>query len=440
MPPQILYTLLLKLAAAASIASVLVRLGAFQRMLLREERTVRERFLMALAFGGIFGAGSATRILTGTYQAADISLAGSLLAGVLGGYFTGLLAGIFTSLPGMLLAHELMSMPFYAGVGVMGGLLRDLAPEPEEIWRFSPFFDTITFYRLFRDAADRTRRAFQLLFLATVLLCAFLGLMAVRVFGQRALYTPFAAEDATNPGLVLFSSFALTVLCTAVPLKIWNSFRTERKLEAQQRLATEARLRALTYQINPHFLFNTLNSVSALIRTDPAEARQVVSKLSNILRRLLRKTANLTSLREELAFIDDYLAIEMVRFRDKLRFEREIAPETLDFQVPWMLLQPLIENSIKHGLGPKVEGGTIRIRSRIVRQRLQLTIEDDGVGIPESSLQSLLGQGIGVSNVNERLKVIFGEHYRMDVDSKAGEGTRFEIEIPEYQPALAKVG
>jgi two-component system LytT family sensor kinase len=238
----------------------------------------------------------------------------------------------------------------------------------------------------------------------------------------------------------MFSTFALSVLCVAVPLKIWNSFRTERKLEAQQRLATEARLRALTYQINPHFLFNTLNSVSALIRSNPPEARLVVSKLSNILRRLLRKTAHLTSLREELAFIDDYLAIEMVRFREKLRFEKEIAPETLDFQVPWMLLQPLVENSIKHGLGPKLEGGTIRIRSRMADQRLQLTIEDDGVGIPESSLQDLLGQGIGVSNVNERLKVIFGESYRMDVDSKPGEGTRFEIEIPEYQPALAKVG
>ena len=439
MSQQILYTLLLKLAAAASIASVLVRLGAFQRMLLREERSLRERFLMALAFGGIFGAGSATRILTGTYQAADLALAGSLLAGVLGGYFTGLLAGILISLPGML-NHELMSMPFYAGVGVMGGLLRDIAPDPEEIWRFSPFFDTIGLYRLIRYPAERTRRAFQFLFLCTILLCAFLGLMAERIFGTRAFYTPFVDADPSMPGLVVFSTCALAVLCTAVPLKIWNSLRTERKLEAQQRLATEARLRALTYQINPHFLFNTLNSVSALIRSNPAEARQVVSKLSNILRRLLRKTAHLTTLREELAFIDDYLAIEMVRFREKLRFEREIAPETLDFQVPWMLLQPLVENSIKHGLGPKVDGGTIRIRSRMVKQRLQLTIEDDGVGIPESGLQNLLGQGIGVSNVNERLKVIFGEHYRMDVDSKPGEGTRFEIEIPEYQPVLAKAG
>ena len=439
MPQQILYTLLLKLAAAAAIASLLVRLGAFQRMLLREERTVRERLLMALTFGGVFGAGSAMRILPGHYEAADIALAGSLLAGVLGGYLTGLVAGILTSLPGMF-AHELMSMPFYAGVGVMGGLLRDLAPDPEEIWRFSPFFDTIALYRMIRGRQDRTRRAFQFLFLATILLCAFLGLMAVNVFGAKAFYTAFVEDEPSLPSLVVFSTFALSVLCVAVPLKIWNSFRTERKLEAQERMATEATLRALTYQINPHFLFNTLNSVSALIRSNPAEARQVVSKLSNILRRLLRKTAHMTTLRDELAFIDDYLAIEMVRFREKLRFEKDIAPETLDFQVPWMLLQPLVENSIKHGLGPKLEGGTIRIRSRMLRERLQLTIEDDGVGIPESSLQDLLGQGIGVSNVNERLKVIFGEHYRMDVDSKPGEGTRFEIEIPEYQPALAKVG
>ena len=150
-----------------------------------------------------------------------------------------------------------------------------------------------------------------------------------------------------------------------LPLKIWNNTRNEEKLEAQQRLLNEARLAALTSQINPHFLFNTLNSISSLIRTDPEQARIMIYRLSNILRRLLRKHENLNPLREELQFIDDYMGIELVRFGDKLRFVKEIDPDTLDRLVPSMLLQPLVENSIKHGLSSKVEGGMIRIRSRL---------------------------------------------------------------------------
>jgi two-component system LytT family sensor kinase len=98
-----------------------------------------------------------------------------------------------------------------------------------------------------------------------------------------------------------------------------------------------------------------------------------------------------------------------------------------------MLLQPLVENSIKHGLSSKVDGGTIRVRSRIERGRLHLLVEDDGVGIPEPKLATLFDQGIGISNVNERLKVLFGNEYRMSIDSRAGAGTRTEIEIPELR-------
>jgi two-component system LytT family sensor kinase len=201
----------------------------------------------------------------------------------------------------------------------------------------------------------------------------------------------------------------------------------------QEKLLMKARLEALSSQINPHFLFNTLNSVSSLIRTNPDQARAVVYKLSHILRRLLRKHENFSPLRDELSFIDDYLAIEVVRFGDKLRFERDIGPETLDLPVPSMLLQPLVENSIRHGLSGKVDGGMIRIRSHAEGGRIRLTVEDNGVGIPEARLATLLEQGIGVSNVNERLKVLFGNDYRMYVDSRPEGGTRIEIEIPELQ-------
>ena len=161
-----------------------------------------------------------------------------------------------------------------------------------------------------------------------------------------------------------------------------------------------------------------------------------MSKTRYILRRLLRKHDNFSPLREELSFIEDYLAIEMVRFGEKLRYEKEIDPETLDYQVPSMLLQPIIENSIRHGLSSKVGGGVIRVTSRIVEGLLHVIVEDDGVGIPETKLATLFELGIGVSNVNERLKVIYGEGYRMWVDSKPGEGTRTGIELPVQKLAL----
>jgi two-component system LytT family sensor kinase len=165
----------------------------------------------------------------------------------------------------------------------------------------------------------------------------------------------------------------------------------------------------------------------------------MIYKLSKILRRLLRKTENLSPLREEISFIDDYLAIEMVRFGDKLRFVKEIDNYTLDRLVPSMILQPVIENSIKHGLASKIDGGTIRLRTWLEESRLHISIEDDGVGIHESKLGSLFSSGIGVSNVNERLRVLFGANYRMTIDSKPDEGTRTLIEIPEVEAAFQPV-
>ncbi len=136
-------------------------------------------------------------------------------------------------------------------------------------------------------------------------------------------------------------------------------------------------------------------------------------------------------LRDELAFIDDYLSIELVRFGEKLRFERDVDPQTLDMLIPSMLLQPLVENSVKHGLSNKVEGGTIRIETRVEGGRVHIRVEDDGVGIPQEKLARMLESGIGVSNVSERLKVLFGSNYRMWIDSQPGDGTRIAIEFPE---------
>jgi two-component system LytT family sensor kinase len=416
---------------AASLASILVRSNRFKRMLLREERTLNQRLLLALSFSSIFGAGVAIRVVTHSYPAVDLALEGSFLAGVLGGYVTGLMSGVLISIPAMI-AHEHLTMPVLVGVGAMGGLLRNIAPDPEEIWRFSPFFD-LSLYRIFARKHDHVRAAFQIAALLGILFAEFLRL-TIGHFRSKLIFALYPEDP--HP-LNIIAVYATTVFAVTLPLKIWNNTRNETKLEEQKRLLLEARMDALSRQINPHFLFNTLNSVSSLIRTNPQQARAVVYKLSNILRRLLRRHDTFNPLSEELEFINDYLSIEMIRFGEKLRFEKQVEPQTLDKLVPSMLLQPLIENCVKHGLSSKVDGGMVRFRSSLKEGRLHLLVEDDGVGIPEAKLATLREQGIGVSNVNERLKVLFGIDYRMWIDSRPGHGTRIEIEIPELQPGVA---
>ena len=426
-----LVSLLIRLGIMASIASVLARSSRFKSVLMQEDRTLSQRLALTLWLSAVFAASVGARVMIPNYQAADLGLEGSLLAGLLGGYVTGLLSGVLISLPAAFHSEHL-TLPLLAGIGVLGGLLRDMAPEPEEIWRFSPFFD-LSIYRFFKEKQNHRRTAFHLVLLVAI--CCAESLRQILGYNYKTFHPALPGPDP-HP-LTIVALGASTLFAVAIPLKIWNSARTEKKLEEQERLLVEARLAALTSQINPHFLFNTLNSVSSLIRTDPNQARVMVFKLSKVLRRLLRKHENFSALRDEINFIEDYLSIEVVRFGEKLRFEKDAADDTLDMLVPSMLLQPLVENSIKHGLSNKVQGGTIRIRTHRGDSKLHLLVEDDGVGIPEAKLATLLEQGIGVSNVNERLKVLFGNQYRMWIDSQPDRGTRVQIEMPELQTDLA---
>jgi len=351
---------------------------------------------------------------------------GSLVMGMLGGYVTGIVAGVFIAIPSLFESKPLTILLF-AAAGVMGGLLRDLAPDKEFIWKFTP--DPTLASVLLLRRGDLRLAGFSIACVGMIVLAEVLRSTLASVFPAHGV---FALQESWNDGPWLtVAAYATTLFAVALPIKIWDSNLNEKRLEQQQLRLNEARLAALSSQINPHFLFNTLNSVASLIRLNPEQARQVVYKLSKILRRLLRQQDNLITLGEELSFIDDYLAIEMVRF-DKLRFIKEVEPDTLDLLVPSMLLQPLVENSIRHGLASKVDGGTIKVRSRRQGTQLQILVEDDGVGIPESRLARMFEQGgIGVTNVNERLKVLYGDSYRMWIDSRPGEGTSTGIEIPE---------
>ena len=174
------------------------------------------------------------------------------------------------------------------------------------------------------------------------------------------------------------------MLSVAIPIKIWNSARIEHRLQEQEKLLMAARVEALASQINPHFLFNTLTSISSLIRSKPETARMLIVKLSGLLRRLLRSQEHFVTLREELEAIDEYLDIEVIRFGPQLRVEKDIDPATLDLVVPSMLLQPLVENSIKHGLSQKLGDGRITIRSRRENGHAVIDVIDNGVGVGRS--------------------------------------------------------
>jgi signal transduction histidine kinase len=212
---------------------------------------------------------------------------------------------------------------------------------------------------------------------------------------------------------------------------------TAKQAAELRELVVKAENSALRAQINPHFLFNALNTLAYLTEEDPPAARRVVEKLARIFRRTLERSFEpTTTLADELEFVADYLAIEVERFDDVLRVEKFIDPETLRARVPTTMIQPLAENSIKHGICPVANGGTLTLRTQRVDSdqgpRLRIVLEDDGRGMDESRLEEVMGgsAGVGLANVRERLRLHYGERATVSLRSRLGEGTRVTIELP----------
>ena len=427
-PRLILINLLIKLGVAAAISSSLVRSQEFKSLLFREERTFRQKLYLVVWFAIPVMIGVWIRISQSSFQASDISFETALLLGVLGGRWAGSLGGALIAVPA-LLHGEWAAMPFDVLCGFLAGQLRTMATDKDLIWSFSPFIDQ-SIFRLIRRNLPRPRLFdWQVMFFMTIV-----GLRLVET--ELARYLPKSIFSIESPDnfWVWGAIYAATVAAIGIEIKVFNSVRIQIKLEEQERLLLHARMEALQNQINPHFLFNTLNSISSLVRFDPDMARDVIFKLATILRRLLNTSEAFAPLREEFEFIDNYLDIEVVRFgRDKLHVVKELDPASLDVVVPSMLLQPLVENSIKHGLSPKIEGGSIFLRSRVANSRLIIEVEDDGVGMGSAQLEessSWAGMGIGMANISERLQVLYGDTARMTIDSHQGKGTLIRIRLP----------
>jgi two-component system LytT family sensor kinase len=426
-PRLILIQLVLKLGVAAAVSSSLVRSKEFKSLLFREERLFRQKVYLVLAMALPITVGVWIRLSVKSFLAGDLTFETALLLGAIGGRWAGVLGGVIMSLP-TLLYGEWAALPFSVLCGFIAGQLRTMALDKDDIWSFSPFID-LSIYRLIRRNLP-TPRLFdwQIMFFTTIVGLRFVQSQLFRYF-PRSIFS----LDSGNLW-VEAAIYAASAMAIGIELKIFNSVRLQIKLEEQERLLLHARMEALQNQINPHFLFNTLNSISSLVRFDPETAREVISKLATILRRLLNNTDSFVPLREEVEFIDNYLDIEVVRFgHDKLRVVKELDPASLDVMVPSMLLQPLVENSIKHGLSSMVEGGSIYLRSRLSDSRLIIEVEDDGVGMAATQPGSTRGAGIGMANISERLRVLYGDTASMTIDSGEGKGTLVRIRLPLLQ-------
>ncbi|HER43134.1 MAG TPA: sensor histidine kinase, partial [Candidatus Eisenbacteria bacterium] len=236
----------------------------------------------------------------------------------------------------------------------------------------------------------------------------------------------------TRDWLFITIDLAVLVYTVGLALKLASNARNEMIYREEEKQLVHARLTTLRSQINPHFLFNTLNSITSLIRTDSERAREMTRRLSSIFRKSLDDTGDTHTLASEIDFLDDYLSIESVRFGDdRFRVVKELEERTLGVQVPSLLLQPLVENAVKHGIARRTEGGTVRISASAARGGTNITIENDGPETGPLDMASLFSKGVGLRNVAERLDIYSCGEGRIEIGPRPGGGAVVRLFIPD---------
>ncbi len=225
-----------------------------------------------------------------------------------------------------------------------------------------------------------------------------------------------------NPYFIQFGKELSDLLSNQIELYKLNKLAKE---------ASTAEFRALRAQIEPHFLFNALNTIASFCRTNPSKARELIIDLSNYFRQTLKRQEDFVYLKDEIEFIQSYLSIETARFGNRLRLIIDIPDEMMDEKVPVFVLQPIVENAIKHGILPKPEGGKVYLEAFFENDEIRFCITDTGVGMNEERLNEVLTKwpGIGLKNVNERLKLLYGEDHGLDIKTSVNNGTKISFLI-----------
>ncbi|MBI6873885.1 LytS/YhcK type 5TM receptor domain-containing protein [Clostridium aciditolerans] len=211
---------------------------------------------------------------------------------------------------------------------------------------------------------------------------------------------------------------------------------TQIELHKLNKLAEEASVaefKALRAQIEPHFLFNALNTIASFCRTNPVRARELIIDLSNYFRQTLKRAEDFVLLKDEIEFLQSYLSIEKARFGERLKLIIDIPEDMMNIKMPVFILQPIIENSIKHGILPKPEGGSVLVKASYIKGEVIFSIEDTGLGMEKEKLAEVttMWPGIGLKNVNERLKLLYGEGHELNINTKLNYGTKVSFLIPK---------
>jgi two-component system sensor histidine kinase LytS len=262
---------------------------------------------------------------------------------------------------------------------------------------------------------------------------------------KSAIIVPIKQEGKVIGTLKLYKTQekAITMVETELAIGLAQLFSTQLELsriDQQKELLARSELKALQAQINPHFLFNAINTIVSYTRTQPENARRLLQHLGDFFRSNLQEPVEEVPLEKEIEHIVSYVEIEKARFGDKLRINYNI-DDDVDCRIPPLLLQPLVENAIKHGVLSKLEGGKVDIIAQRTSNGTEIIIEDDGVGIPEETLNNLLSDCsqrdcIGLKNVNQRLISIYGKDHGLKIQSKVNKGTRISILIPIDQKVV----
>lgn len=265
---------------------------------------------------------------------------------------------------------------------------------------------------------------------------------------RHAVIVPLEVEQDVRGALVIISSGDRKRLLRAAD-EVANHVSTQLELaelyESKQRLA-RAEVRAMRAQISPHFIYNALNTISAQIRTDPEQARDLLQEFADFTRYSFRTNGLYTTLADEIRNIDRYLTLERARFgTDRLKVELKIAPEVLPVVMPFLALQPLVENAVRHGLANKPGGGTLSVVAEDNGTEALINVEDDGIGMDPDRLDAELasahitGAHVGLGNINNRMRATFGNDYALVVETEENAGMKVIMRVPKFAPGVRTV-
>ena len=248
--------------------------------------------------------------------------------------------------------------------------------------------------------------------------------------GTRAVGALVAFSRPVRPGLVRATAEVADWVAAQLELA---------ELDASRAALAEAEVRALRAQISPHFIYNALNAIASFITTDPPTARDLVLEFADFTRYSFRRDGDFTTIAEELGSVDSYLKLERARFGDRIAVTLQVAPEVLTTVIPFLSVQPLVENAVRHGLESKEGGGRITITAADSGAYAQITVEDDGVGIDPETLRDVLAgrpstQHVGLRNVDSRLRQVYGNAHGLVVETNVDAGTLVTMRVPKSQP------